>query len=744
MRKIWLLAAAGWCFGGSGEAPAADPSGLANVPGSVVYWRTSPLTQFFVSDRIYTTSPSIVVLPGGDYLISFNLFGASLEPPASASGTTLIFRSADKGASWTEIPSSPVMDMKRGSLFVHEGEVYLWGYQSDDGPPRIMKSVDGGLTWSAPVQLAPDPRGGTPMNPVFHRNENGLLRLWLAMGGRRMMSARADRDLLDPANWAPVGSSAGLAELPAFPSGTWDIISEAQIVASPEQGVVVLPKVQFKNTRPPYFARTVLLRRAPGSTNKLQTPGPEEWVDLPGADKKFAAAHDPVSGRFYVLSNPVLPAHSGHHEPWNLIRNTAALLSSEDLVHWDVVRLFLYTPNIGHEAFQYFNFDIDGNDLVVASRTAFDLTGEPGVKHRPPRGHDSNLITFHRIGNFRTAAPDYYLEIDNGRVGRHERTGHAPAPLGNFILGTEFEGAPLREADGLAPGPDGGVLVRERGGRVQRFDRLGNFLGTGSAEGIRFESRLDVAPPSPGECGWTFAGSGDWDDLHNWFYWNRPDTVREVACFGSAITCASTVTWHRTRTIRGLRFHSPHSYTIRGRGTLTLGATPNAPADGTPAAVIEVVQGSHIIQLPVRLETAATITAYTGAGLLLSGGLDLAGQTAYLDGVGAITVGGGLSMNGGTLVLTGTKGLRLASGSTNHLGGTLRWDPEKPPAFRPGETFTLLPEIGSTKVEGNFEQVILPKLPVGLRWDAERLYTMGSITIVPAAESSGPVRDFPG
>jgi hypothetical protein len=727
-KKFIYALAAGVLAGFAPDVPAQT---LSDVAGSVVYSRESPWSRWFGPGRVFTTSPSIAVLPDGDYLIAFNLFGPGLAPPASESGTTLLFRSGDKGATWTETPSSPLRDMKRGSLFVHDVAVFLLGYQSDSGPPRIMKSVDGGLTWTKPVELAPDPRGGTPLNPVLAQDADGELRLWTAVGGRRLMSARAEGNLLDPENWSRVGKSADLGPLPDFPSGEWEIMSEAQIVASPQQGVVVLPKVQFKNTRAPYFSRTILLRQEPGSPNKLQNAGPDEWVDLPGAEKKFAAAHDPVSGRFYVLSNPVLPAHFGHHEPWNLIRNTAALLSSEDLVHWDVVRLFLYSVNTGHEAFQYFNFDFDGDDLVVASRTAFDLTGEPGVRHRPPRGHDSNLITFHRIKNFRDATPDYFLEIEDGVVRRHERTGHTPAPLGNFIMGVEFGDKPLRPADGLAPAPDGGVLVRERSGRVLHFDRLGNFLGIGSADGMHFASRLDLAPPPEGERGWILAGSGNWDDLHNWFYWNRPDTARETACFGSAISSASTVALNRARAMRGLRFHGPHSYTVSGRGSLDLGIPRDAPTEQIPTAIIEAVQGSHIIDVPVRLHSDADITASADAGLLVSGGLDLAGHTARFSGEGTIVVGGGLSMNGGTLVLTGKQGLRLDPGGTNRLRGTLRWNPKNAPSFRSGESFTLLPSIGNTKVEGTFEQVILPELPPGLRWDTENLHTAGTITVAP-------------
>jgi hypothetical protein len=720
--------------------PEAIAQTLSDVPGTVVYSRDSPLSRWLVPNRIYTTSPSIVVLPDGAYLLAFNLFGPSLNPPASVSGTTMIYRSDDKGASWTEVPSSPMQDVKRGSLFVVDGVVFLWGYKSDSGPPRILKSTDNGMTWSEPVELSPDSRGGTPMNPVLWKDRKGATRLWIAVGGNRLMSARVGEDLLDPKNWSPVGKSGVLGPLPDFPSGEWKVMSEAQIVASPEQGVVVLPKVQFENTKSPYFSHTILFRHKENSANALLSAGPGDWVALPGADKKFAAAYDPVSRRFYVLSNPVLSAHFDHHEPWNLIRNTAALVSSEDLVHWDVIRLFLYSPNVGFEAFQYFNFDMDGDDLIIASRTAFDISGEPGIARRPPRGHDSNLITFHRIENFRSASPDHYLEIADGMVRRHERTGHAPAPLGDFILGTEFEGDLLGPVDGLAADTDDGVLVRELGGRILHFDLLGNFLKITSGEGVVFEDRIDVRQPPPGERSWTFQGSGDWDHLHNWFYWNRPDTTQEISNFGSATPSASTVTLNRERTIRGLRFNSIHPYTIRGRGSLSL-VSPQDEGRKKPqvSAIIEVLRGSHRIDVPLRIGADVEIAVRAGAGLQLSGGIDLAGHSVKIVDCGAVTLGGGLTMSSGRLVFADAQSLRLDSDTINHLDGILEWRPAETISFRSGETFTLLPNIGETKIEGTFDRVILPELPPGLCWNLDNLYSAGTIVVesnaVPASSN---------
>ncbi len=79
-------------------AGVAAAQTLADVPGTVVYWRISPasVSGFALPpNRVYTTSPSIVVLQNGDYLLSFNLFGSDVVPPAETSGTTYLYRSSD-------------------------------------------------------------------------------------------------------------------------------------------------------------------------------------------------------------------------------------------------------------------------------------------------------------------------------------------------------------------------------------------------------------------------------------------------------------------------------------------------------------------------------------------------------------------------------------------------------------------------------------------------------------------------
>ncbi len=366
----------------TGGPLCAGAQTAAPVPGVIVHHVPSPSLLRRLSGRaVYTSSPSIAVLPSGDYALSCCIFGAGSND--SRSGTTYLYGSSDRGVSWRLL--TVLTGMKRGSLFVHRGTLFLWGYTASPGSIVIRQSLDGGRTWTEPHDertglLRSGKYGGTPCHPAVHDG-----RLWIAQGGRRVISAPADADLLDAAVW----TLSRKARTETGPLGPGLIITEAQLVAAPHTGVVLLPKVQHKNPH------TVLLRAGP-DPKRVADPQQGDWVPFPGAEKKFAALYDAQSETFYALSNPVLPACADGPVPFQLVRNTGALLSSKDLRQWTTERIFLHTEDVRYCGFQYFACAVDGDDLIVASRTAWPLNGR-----RPPRQHDSNLITFHRITDFR-------------------------------------------------------------------------------------------------------------------------------------------------------------------------------------------------------------------------------------------------------------------------------------------------------------------------------------------------------
>ena len=79
-------------------------------------------------------------------------------------------------------------------------------------------------------------------------------------------------------------------------------------------------------------------------------------------------------------------------------RNWLALIASRDLEHWKKIEdIFDYrdTP-VKEIGFQYIAYLIEGDDILLLSRTAFN---------KAANFHDANYSVFHRVRNFRRNLP---------------------------------------------------------------------------------------------------------------------------------------------------------------------------------------------------------------------------------------------------------------------------------------------------------------------------------------------------
>jgi hypothetical protein len=689
------------------------------VPGTVVSYIEAPdYRDRLLDNEIFPASPSMTLMPDGSYVASHDLF---YESGDEDNRYTWIFRSTDKGQTWTK--QAEVSDAFWSTIFEHNGDLYLWGYRDggseSTGDILIRRSSDNGVTWTDPVDedsgfLRDGDYGGTPNTPGVYGG-----RIWIAQSGKRVMSAPVDADLLKADSW----TLSSTANTSAGPFASDVVISESQVVASPQTGVVLLPKVGE-------YPNTVLLRVS--STSAITDPADADWVSLPGGEKKFGAQYDDVSGRFYILNNPVLPVHPGDATA-ALTRTTAAILSSRDLVNWDLEKIFLFTSNINNgtwgEGFQYFQFVIDdvdqdgqSDDLAVISRTAFDVGGG---EEKPRRAHDSNMITFHEISNFRTAEADFYIKIESGEVNRYEYTQNEDAVLGGFALGSSFDGSVLTDPTGLsADYSAGSVFIREAAGRILKFDMAGNFLGTISSlpSGLSWNTtKKGLNPPGRENRTWINEepGGGSWSDPSNWFYWGRPDTADEIATFGSALADGATITVDETCTVKGLRFLGGNDCLFSGEGSLQL----TADAD---ESVVDVQSGSHGIQLPVFLNTNASFMVHSDAVLTVEGEFGLNGNLLDKSGSGTLRVeNGGMGL--------GDSRLRVREGSVQlvntrmDVNGTIELPaPEGFVAYAGKSCQILAGDLSRV----HFDQVILPDLEDGLSWDTSMLYSNGTVTIV--------------
>jgi len=326
---------------------------------------------------------------------SHDFFGPKSNEHVSA--RTTVFRSSDRGQSWKKV--SDVQGAFWSTLFVHRGALYLIGTDRHHGNAVIRRSNDGGETWTSPANattgLLRD--GGEyhcgPMPVIEYKG-----RLWRAIEWRHppkdwgvnyraaMLSAPVDADLLDAANWI---LSEPLPSDRAWNGNDMGAWLEGNAVVAPSGELVDFLRVQ---TRSPDEKAAIVHISSDGK--KASFDPAADFIPFPGGSKKFAIRFDPQSKMYWSLAN-IVPEPDRSSNPGGT-RNTLALVCSADLTHWTTRTILLHHPDKKKHAFQYVDWLFDGNDIIAASRTAFD-DGVGGAES----AHNANFLTFHRIANFR-------------------------------------------------------------------------------------------------------------------------------------------------------------------------------------------------------------------------------------------------------------------------------------------------------------------------------------------------------
>lgn len=366
---------------------AAEPSlDTSQVPGKVI-------AHYPKSDGKYVGSPGIASIGDGVYLAKHDEFGPGTREHESA--ITQLYRSDDAGKNWKRTHTFDGLFW--ASIFTVRDSVYLLGTTKHHGNLVILRSGDGGKTWTKPTDsdhgmLLEGQYHTAPVPIVVH---NG--RIWRAVEdaggsdvwGQRyramMISAPIDADLLKSSNWT---FSNFLTRDPKLLDGKFNAWLEGNAVVTLENKVVNILRVDFN----PEGGVAAIVRVS--DDGREVTFDPKDLIQFPGGATKFTIRHDPKSNLYWTLSN-FTPEHHRDTRAAST-RNTLALASSPDLRNWTVRSVVLYHPDVTHHAFQYVDWLFEGDDLIVASRTAFD-DGLGGAH----RAHDANFLTFHRVKNFR-------------------------------------------------------------------------------------------------------------------------------------------------------------------------------------------------------------------------------------------------------------------------------------------------------------------------------------------------------
>ena len=365
-------------------------------------------------DSVFLYTPGIVEGFDGRLVVSVDyggpgtsvLDGARSDFGDYKSGNQIrVLLSDDNGKTWRETSSR--IPMMHEILFKAGKSLYMIGHS---GRLLITRSDDNGETWSDPSVLCPEPRWHQSCTPVdIHDGKVTLVyEKWVSDGhpwpgvGPVLMQAKVDDDLTEASSWKfsdlynpdedmeasrPSGipltdpGKAGILETNVIrvydeknpfydPSGKSVVLMMRASVGLPDIGVMM------RGVEKPDGSLAV---------EKLTKNGREMFfAHIPGADLKFYVVYDPESRLYWLL-------HSQMDGRMNY-RRRLALSYSPDLLKWTLAGLVAVGP-ADNAARHYASMIIHGDDLLIVSRSGDE---------RARNSHDGNLVTFHRVKDFRS------------------------------------------------------------------------------------------------------------------------------------------------------------------------------------------------------------------------------------------------------------------------------------------------------------------------------------------------------
>ncbi|MBO9728344.1 MAG: exo-alpha-sialidase [Chitinophaga sp.] len=382
MKRIGFIASLLFTMSSS-----AQEQSVKKIPGMVIQHVSK-------GSKLYIGSPSICILPDGNYLATHEYFG----PNRTGKSRVQVYHSANRGKSWERI--SEIEGQEWSQLFVLDKQIFIIGPETAYGDVVIRRSSDGGHSWTRPDTE----QQGRLLKGRFHSSATPVLiyrnRVWKALedqdgpGGQWgrgfrsfIISAAVDADLLNAESWT-ISNTLGYDS--SYLDGHFGGWLEGNAVPTPDGHVATMLRTDYRvngNEKAAIInvsddGKTISFNPATG------------FIDFPGGCKKFSIRYDSLSHRYWTISNYVPAVFKGGNP--ERTRNTAALMSSTDLKTWEVRGIVLHHPDVEKHGFQYVDFQFDGKDMIAVSRTAFD-DEDGGADNQ----HNANYLTFHRVKNFR-------------------------------------------------------------------------------------------------------------------------------------------------------------------------------------------------------------------------------------------------------------------------------------------------------------------------------------------------------
>ena len=349
-------------------------------------------------DRIFDFSgralgaPSLVRLPSGNLLAADCIFCDRTAWP-SLPNLSRLFRSHDEGASWEYV--CDLLPSFNGSLFVHRGRLYFLALDGDYCNLIITASDNGGQSWCAPVTLF---RGESTHRFGWHSSAMPMLeyggRLYKAIEFGHVAEYGTNADEAPEGAWTTNGLYFDLshylgvlsidADADLLVAENWKM-TELYYPADVDPYQCIEGNIVEQNGTLFNILRTmnlgISLQMTVDSDPEQMMHSPQTLTEFPlSAISKFEIKRDPVTGKYIALGNDA-----------QYKRKRLVMAVSDDLAKWEIA--YEIANAWGTEnAFSYPDFIFSGDDILLLSRTAFN-----GAKNN----HDTNMITFHKIKDFR-------------------------------------------------------------------------------------------------------------------------------------------------------------------------------------------------------------------------------------------------------------------------------------------------------------------------------------------------------
>lgn len=388
--------------------------------------------------KVAMYTPSIVRLDSGRLVACYT---HSFRPKEERDKTYTVFLTSDDGGkTWNERLRTSGNEWR---LFLAGGKLHAMRKL------RIMSSDDAGVTWSEPCPpLRPGSWFQTAAN--YWRAKGNI---YIVMETRLekkikgwppgecaliLMRAKEDADLTDPNQWTFASelpfydalegykqnntktdffgvpffpqSYPGQTELGAWlkmdPMG-WGESSVVQIMDpdhywhDPQENTFhIFSRIHTGGTgfatlckvvENPDGTMTTMLETVPSGKKML-------FVPFPGGQMRFHIIYDEKTKLYWMVGSQATDSmtfegrlHPERYGLPNNERHRMVLHFSKNMIDWSFAGVVAIGPSPKH-ARHYASMDIDGDDLLILSRSADE---------QAKSAHDGNLITFHRVRNFR-------------------------------------------------------------------------------------------------------------------------------------------------------------------------------------------------------------------------------------------------------------------------------------------------------------------------------------------------------